>query len=79
MSFAQVLPMMTVLPDRLTTQARKRVLRAGRRWTAPSNRVRRLTPHDMASADPLLLSLQNLNTPADYREALATAGMPLAD
>ena len=38
-------------------------------------RTRRVTPADVASADPDLLSLRNLNTPDDYREALTLAGV----
>lgn len=37
--------------------------------------TRRVRPEEMTSADPELLTLRNLNTQADYREALATAGL----
>jgi molybdopterin-guanine dinucleotide biosynthesis protein A len=37
-------------------------------------RTRRVTPAEVAPVDPELLSLRNLNTPEDYREALALAG-----
>ena len=37
-------------------------------------RTRRVAPAEVASADPDLLTLRNLNTPEDYREALALAG-----
>jgi molybdenum cofactor guanylyltransferase len=37
--------------------------------------TRRLQTADVASADPQLLTLRNLNTPQDYAEALATAGL----
>jgi molybdopterin-guanine dinucleotide biosynthesis protein A len=37
-------------------------------------RTRRVTPAEVASADPDLLTLRNLNTPDDYRDALALAG-----
>ena len=36
-------------------------------------RTRRVTPAEM-TADPALLTLRNLNTPQDYRDALAAAG-----
>jgi len=35
--------------------------------------TRRVQPSAMASADPQLLTLRNLNTPQDYEEALATS------
>jgi molybdopterin-guanine dinucleotide biosynthesis protein A len=38
-------------------------------------KTRRLQTADVASADPQLLTLRNLNTPQDYAEALATAGL----
>jgi molybdopterin-guanine dinucleotide biosynthesis protein A len=38
-------------------------------------RTRRVGPEEM-TADPDILTLRNLNTPADYREALAMAGLP---
>ena len=37
-------------------------------------RTRRVSPHEI-TADPDLLTLRNLNTPADYQEALAVAGL----
>ena len=37
-------------------------------------RTRRVTPAEVASVDPDLLTLRNLNTPEDYRNALALAG-----
>jgi molybdopterin-guanine dinucleotide biosynthesis protein A len=37
-------------------------------------RTRRVTPAEVASVDPDLLTLRNLNTPDDYRDALALAG-----
>jgi molybdopterin-guanine dinucleotide biosynthesis protein A len=37
--------------------------------------TRRLQPADMASADPRLLTLRNLNTREDYLDALAQAGL----
>jgi molybdopterin-guanine dinucleotide biosynthesis protein A len=37
-------------------------------------RTRRVTPAEMSDVDPQLLTLRNLNTPEDYREALAIAG-----
>jgi len=37
-------------------------------------RTRRVHPEEMASADPELLTLRNLNTPGDYQEALKEAG-----
>ena len=36
-------------------------------------RTRRVTPAEVASADPDLLTLRNLNTPDDYRQALRLA------
>jgi len=36
-------------------------------------RTRRVQPSEMASVDPQLLTLRNLNTPQDYEEALATS------
>ena len=36
-------------------------------------RTRRVTPAEVASADPSLLTLRNLNTPDDYRQALMLA------
>jgi molybdenum cofactor guanylyltransferase len=38
-------------------------------------KTRRLHTSDVASADPQLLTLRNLNTPKDYEEALAAAGL----
>jgi molybdopterin-guanine dinucleotide biosynthesis protein A len=38
-------------------------------------RTRRVTPAEVASADPDLLTLRNLNTPGDYRDALSLAGV----
>jgi molybdopterin-guanine dinucleotide biosynthesis protein A len=37
-------------------------------------RTRRVTPAEVASVDPDLLTLRNLNTPQDYQDALALAG-----
>ena len=37
-------------------------------------RTRRVSPAEVAAADPNLLTLRNLNTPDDYRDALALAG-----
>jgi molybdenum cofactor guanylyltransferase len=37
--------------------------------------TRRVRPEELASADPQLLTLRNLNTPEDYREALQAAGI----
>jgi molybdopterin-guanine dinucleotide biosynthesis protein A len=37
-------------------------------------RTRRVTPAEVASVDPNLLTLRNLNTPQDYLDALALAG-----
>jgi molybdopterin-guanine dinucleotide biosynthesis protein A len=37
--------------------------------------TRRLQPADVATADPQLLTLRNLNTREDYLEALAAAGL----
>jgi len=36
-------------------------------------KTRRVQPTEMASVDPQLLTLRNLNTPQDYDEALATS------
>ena len=38
-------------------------------------RTRRVQAIDMLSTDPQLRTLRNLNTPADYREALVEAGL----
>lgn len=40
-------------------------------------RTRRVTPEEMTVVDPQLRTLRNLNTPEDYRAALADAGIPL--
>ena len=37
-------------------------------------RTRRVTAAEVASVDPNLLTLRNVNTPQDYRDALALAG-----
>jgi molybdopterin-guanine dinucleotide biosynthesis protein A len=39
--------------------------------------TRRVPPAEMASADPDLLTLRNLNTRKDYLDALASAGLTL--
>jgi molybdopterin-guanine dinucleotide biosynthesis protein A len=39
-------------------------------------RTRRVKPAEMVSVDPELRTLRNLNTPEDYRIALADAGLP---
>jgi molybdenum cofactor guanylyltransferase len=39
-------------------------------------RTRRVQPAEMTSVDPDLRTLRNLNTPEDYRIALADAGLP---
>lgn len=39
-------------------------------------RTRRVTPEEMIVVDPELRTLRNLNTPDDYRAALADAGIP---
>lgn len=39
-------------------------------------RTRRVKPEEMAAVDPELRTLRNLNTPEDYRAALADAGIP---
>lgn len=39
-------------------------------------RTRRVKPEEMAVVDPELRTLRNLNTPDDYRAALADAGLP---
>ena len=38
-------------------------------------RTRRVAPDEVADADPELLTLRNVNTPADYAGALSTAGL----
>jgi molybdopterin-guanine dinucleotide biosynthesis protein A len=38
-------------------------------------RTRRVKPEDMIVVDPELRTLRNLNTPEDYRAALAAAGL----
>jgi molybdopterin-guanine dinucleotide biosynthesis protein A len=38
-------------------------------------RTRRVKPEEMTSVDPGLLTLRNLNTPADYRAALSDCGI----
>jgi molybdopterin-guanine dinucleotide biosynthesis protein A len=38
-------------------------------------RTRRVTAEELADVDPDLASLANVNTPADYRAALARAGL----
>jgi molybdopterin-guanine dinucleotide biosynthesis protein A len=38
-------------------------------------RTRRVTPAEVSSADPELLTLRNLNSPEDYRNARAIAGL----
>jgi molybdenum cofactor guanylyltransferase len=37
--------------------------------------TRRVRPAEVASVDPQLLTLRNLNTPDDYRDALSLAGL----
>ena len=39
-------------------------------------RTRRVKPEEMMTVDPELRTLRNLNTPEDYRAALADAGIP---
>lgn len=39
-------------------------------------RTRRVKPDEMTAVDPELRTLRNLNTPEDYRAALADAGIP---
>jgi molybdopterin-guanine dinucleotide biosynthesis protein A len=39
-------------------------------------RTRRVKPEEMTVVDPELRTLRNLNTPEDYRAALADAGIP---
>lgn len=39
-------------------------------------RTRRVKPEEMTVVDPELRTLRNLNTPEDYRAALAAAGIP---
>ena len=39
-------------------------------------RTRRVKPEEMTAVDPELTTLRNLNTPEDYRAALADAGLP---
>lgn len=41
-------------------------------------RTRRVRPEEMTAVDPQLRTLRNLNTRADYLEALAEAGLPAA-
>jgi molybdenum cofactor guanylyltransferase len=41
-------------------------------------KTRRVRPSEVASADPDLLTLRNLNTPEDYRDALKQATRPAA-
>ena len=41
-------------------------------------RTRRVRPEEMTVADPQLRTLRNLNTRADYLEALSEAGLPAA-
>jgi hypothetical protein len=38
-------------------------------------RTRRVQPAELTDADPQLLTLRNLNTPEDYRDALRIAGI----
>lgn len=42
-------------------------------------RTRRVTPEEIIAVDPELRTLRNLNTPEDYRAALAAAGLPSTD
>jgi molybdopterin-guanine dinucleotide biosynthesis protein A len=42
-------------------------------------RTRRVRPSEMAAVDPELRTLRNLNTRADYLEALAKSGLGGAD
>lgn len=42
-------------------------------------RTRRISPDELAAADPELLSLMNTNTPEAYEAALARAGLGSAD
>ncbi len=39
-------------------------------------RTRRVTAEELSDVDPELQSLRNVNTPTDYRAALAAAGLP---
>ena len=61
-----------VLPDLETLLARDQ-----RRLTALLDALatRRVRPDEVAAADPGLLALENVNTPAEYREALSRAGL----
>jgi len=47
---------------------------SGAREPQHAVRTRRVAPAEAASVDPDLLTLRNLNTPDDYRDALARAG-----
>jgi molybdopterin-guanine dinucleotide biosynthesis protein A len=42
-------------------------------------RTRRVRPEEMTDVDPGLRTLANLNTPEEYRRALAAAGVEAAD
>jgi len=42
---------------------------------AETLRTRRVLPAEMMQVDPQLLTLKNLNTPEDYKKALAVAGL----
>ncbi|MBX9788667.1 MAG: molybdenum cofactor guanylyltransferase [Pirellulales bacterium] len=44
-----------------------------------ASHVRLVGPDELLDADPQLLSLQNVNSPADYAAALAAAGFPLGE
>ena len=63
--------------DRVLLEAGK-LLAADRRrpiFLFETLRTRRVSPADMRQVDPQLLTLQNLNTPDDYKKALAAAGL----
>ena len=63
--------------DRVLLEADK-LLAADRRrpiFLYETLRTRRVSPADLMQVDPQLLTLQNLNTPEDYKKALAAAGL----
>ncbi len=71
-------PLSAVYRRRTVLPAVEALLAADRRrlvFLFETTKTRRVLPAEVADVDPQLLTLRNLNTPEDYRDALARAGL----
>lgn len=71
-------PLSAVYRRRTVLPSAEALLAADRRrlvFLFETTKTRRVLPSEVADVDPQLLTLRNLNTPEDYQDALAHAGL----